>query len=174
VGGDQVLRHGGEGATQLVCGFLQCDELRFHPILRHLPGIIHVSPSTAPGGEWLAGTIRHTAHEACQARPGARCVVPLLTELLFVEILRTHMQSLSSDEVGWFAALNDPVVGAALKCMHAAPLAPWDVDGWRAASASRAAFWPAVSGTFRTAAHAVLTHWRLQLARKPSRNRCFP
>jgi len=174
--GIQVLRHGGEGTpTQLVCGFLQCDELRFHPILRHLPGIIHVSPTAAPGDEWLAGTIRHTAHEACQARPGARCVVPLLTELLFVEILRTHMQSLSSDEVGWFAALNDPVVGVALKCLHAAPLAPWDVDGLaRRVGVSRSV----LAGRFRhflgQPPMQYLTHWRLQLAAQTLKESTLP
>jgi len=43
-----VVRHGGNGAvTHIVCGFLQCDELSFAPILRHLPRLVHVSPGTA-------------------------------------------------------------------------------------------------------------------------------
>jgi AraC-like DNA-binding protein len=171
-----ILRHGGAGAlTQMVCGFLQCDELLFHPILRHLPRIIHVTSAADPGDEWLASTIRHTAHEASHARPGARCMVPRLAELMFVEILRAHMQTLSSDEVGWFAALKDPVVGVALKCLHAAPLAPWDVDGLaRRVGVSRSV----LTGRFRhflgQPPMQYLTHWRLQLAAQTLKGSMLP
>jgi hypothetical protein len=119
-----VVEHGGNGAdTRIICGFLQCDELRFHPILRHLPVLLHVSPDATPTDNWLANTIRHTAAEATNPRPGSRSMLPRLTELMFVEILRKYMQGLSADELGWFAALNDPVAGAALKFLHATPAA---------------------------------------------------
>lgn len=161
-----VLRHGGGGpSTRLICGFLQCDDLLFHPILRHLPPLIHVSPRANPQDEWLASTIRHTAHEASHAAPGARCMLPRLTELLFVEILRAHMGSLSADQVGWFAALRDPVAGAALKLLHAAPLHSWDVDGLaHRVGSSRSV----LAGRFRhflgQPPMQYLAHWRLQLA----------
>jgi AraC-like DNA-binding protein len=161
-----VLRHGGEGATtRLICGFVQCDELLFHPILRHLPPLIHVSPTADPEDEWLASTIRHTAHEASQAHPGARCMLPRLTELLFVEILRTHMGTLSADEVGWFAALNDAVAGAALKLLHAAPLHPWDVDSLaHRIGTSRSALADRFRHFLGQPPMHYLAHWRLQLA----------
>jgi AraC-like DNA-binding protein len=161
-----VLGHGGGGAlTRLICGFLQCDELLFHPILRHLPALIHVSPSTDPKDEWLASTIRHTAHEASHVQPGARCMLPRLTELMFVEILRMHMRALSADEVGWFAALSDPVAGAALKLLHAAPLHSWDVGSLAHRIGSSRSV---LAGRFRhflgQPPMQYLTHWRLQLA----------
>lgn len=161
-----LLRHGGEGAlTRLICGFLQCDELLFHPILCHLPALIHVSPSAAPKDEWLAATIRHTAHEASHSYPGARCMVPRLTELLFVEILRKHMQGLSADEVGWFAAVKDPVAGAALKHLHAAPLVAWDVDSLaRCIGVSRSLLAARFRHFLGQPPMQYLTHWRLQLA----------
>lgn len=161
-----VLGHGGKGAmTGLICGFLQCDELLFHPILRHLPPLIHVSPAHDPQDDWLASTIRHTVHEVSHARPGARCMLPRLTELMFVEILRTHMQSLSAGEVGWFAALNDPVAGTALQLLHRAPLHRWDVDSLaRRIGTSRSV----LAGRFKhflgQPPMQYLTHWRLQLA----------
>ncbi len=134
--GIQVTRHdGGGGAfTQLICGFLQCDELLFHPILHHLPVLLHVRPGASDG--WLASTIQHTVDEVNQTQPGARSMLPRLTELMFVEILRKHMQSQPPDEVGWFAAVSDPVVGAALRHLHAAPMQDWSVrrasaPGWR-------------------------------------------
>ena len=161
-----VLRHGGTGAlTRLICGFVQCDELLFHPILRHLPALLHVSPADDPKDAWLASTIRHTAHEASHAHPGARCMLPRLTELMFVEILRKHMRALSTDEVGWFAAVNDPVAGAALKLLHAAPLEPWDVDSLaRRIGTSRSVLAGRFTHYLSQPPMQYLTHWRLQLA----------
>lgn len=95
------VEHGGMGVTTgIICGFLQCDELLFHPIMRHLPALLHVSPDATPADHWLAATIRHTATEAGQRMPGSRTMLPRLSELMFVEILRKYMQGLSADEVG--------------------------------------------------------------------------
>lgn len=160
------VRHGGDGArTRIVCGFVQCDELLFHPLLRHLPALMHAGPRRNPDAEWLASTIRHTAQEACGADPGARSMLPRLTELMFVEILRRHMQALAADEVGWFAAANDPVVGSALKCLHRAPLDDWSVARLaRQVGVSRTA----LGGRFRhflaMPPMRYLTSWRLHLA----------
>jgi len=161
-----VVGYGGKGAlTKLICGFLQCDELLFHPLLRHLPALIHISPTTDPDDQWLASTIRHTAHEASHTHPGARCMLPRLTELMFVEILRKHMQALSPEEVGWFAALNDPVAGAALKCLHAAPLVRWDVDSLaRRIGTSRSVLADRFKHYLGQPPMQYHTHWRLQLA----------
>ena len=171
-----VLRHGGEGAlTRLVCGFLQCDELLFHPILRHLPALIRVSSAADPGDGWLASTVRHTAHEASHSRPGARCMLPRLTELMFVEILRKYMQTLAADEVGWFAALNDPVAGAALKCLHAAPLDRWEVDGLaRRIGVSRSVLADRFRHFLDQPPMQYLTHWRLQLAAQTLKSSALP
>jgi len=161
-----VVEHGGGGAgTSIICGFLQCDELLFHPILRHLPILLHVSPDTTPTDSWLANTIRHTAAEASSPRPGSRSMLPRLTELMFVEILRKHMQGLSADEVGWFAAFNDPVAGAALKCLHGAPLEDWTVDSLaRRVGVSRSVLAERFKHFLDQPPMQYLAHWRLQLA----------
>lgn len=161
-----VLGHGGEGAlTSMICGFLQCDKLLFHPVLRHLPPLIHVSPGNKPKDEWLASTIRHTAQEASQAQSGVRCMLPRLTELMFVEILRNYLHTLSANEVGWFAAINDPLTGAALKLLHTAPLQPWDVDTLaRRVGTSRSVLADRFNHFLGQPPMQYLTNWRLQLA----------
>ena len=161
-----LVEHGGAGGrAHIICGFLQCDELLFHPLLRHLPTLMHVSPGRAPVDEWLAGTIRHTAQEASRADPGGRSMLPRLTELMFVEILRKHMQALSADEVGWFAAVNDPVVGTALKWLHMAPLEDWNVDRLaRRVGASRTVVAARFKHFLDMPPMRYLTYWRLQLA----------
>ena len=161
-----VVEHGGSGAnTSIICGFLQCDELLFHPILRHLPVLLHVRPDAGPADNWLAGTIRHTAREASKPMPGSRCMLPRLTELMFVEILRKHIQELSVGEVGWFAAFKDPIAGAALKCLHAAPFHDWRLETLaRYVGASRTVLAERSNHLFDQPPMQYLAQWRLQLA----------
>lgn len=157
---------GGPGrATTVVCGFLQCDELLFHPIGRHLPALLHVSPG-APGADpWLAGTIRRTVREVDAGGPGARTMLPRLTELMFVEILRKHMLDLRADEVGWFAAFADPVAGAALRLMHEEPMHPWSIELLaRRVGSSRTVLGDRFKRLLDQPPMQYLSQWRLQLA----------
>nr|WP_283814083.1 AraC family transcriptional regulator [Bradyrhizobium japonicum] len=160
-----VIEHGGAGPnTRIICGFLQCDELLFHPVLCHLPRLLHVSPA-CPADEWLASTVRHTAAQASSLRPGSRSLLPRLTELMFVEILRKYMQELPANEIGWFAAINDQVAGAGLRHMHAMPFHHWTVDSLaRRVGVSRSV----LAGRFKhfldQPPMQYLGHWRLRLA----------
>jgi AraC family transcriptional regulator, alkane utilization regulator len=161
-----VVRHGGDsGGADVICGFVQCDELIFDPILRHLPILIHARPRAGGDDGWLASTIERTIAEVRRPAPGSRGMAPRLTEVMFVEILRRHMQELSPDEVGWFAAYNNPIVGAALRLLHAAPFDDWSVDKLaKAVGASRTV----LAGRFNDFLDAppmqYLAHWRLRLA----------
>ncbi len=161
-----AVKHGGSGAgTKLICGFLQCDELLFHPILRHLPMLLHVRPDRSPADNWLATTIHHTAMEASRPSPGSRSMLPRLTELMFVEILRKHMQGLAANEVGWFAALNDPIVGAGLKHLHAKPFDDWSVESLaRQVGVSRTVLCERFKHFLNQPPMQYLARWRLQLA----------
>ena len=161
-----VVEHGGAGsATSIVCGFVQCDELLFHPIAKSLPPLIHVGPDATPGDHWLGSTIRHTAKEASSRSPGSRSMLPRLTELMFVEILRKHMRGLSEKEVGWFAAFHDPVAGAALKRMHASPRETWSVESLaREIGVSRSVLGERFKHFLDQPPMQYLARWRLQLA----------
>jgi len=161
-----VVEHGGPGAaTSIVCGLVQCDELLFHPILHHLPPVLHVRSDGGAGDNWLTNTIRHTAAEATRPMPGSRSMLPRLTELMFVEILRMHMQGLSAEAVGWFAAWNDPVAGAALKLLHAAPLRDWSVEELaRAAGTSKTVLAERFKHYLEQPPIQYLAGWRMKMA----------
>jgi AraC-like DNA-binding protein len=171
-----LVEHGGSGRhTRIICGFLQCDELMFHPILRYLPALLHVSPDATAEDAWLASTIRHTAIEASKPMPGSRSMLRRLTELMFVEILRKHMQGLSSDEVGWFAAFNDPVVGGALKLLHTRPFHDWNVDSLaRQVGVSRTTLAQRFKHFLDQPPMQYLAHWRLQLAAQQLKSTALP
>ena len=161
-----LVAHGGGGTvTRIVCGFLQCDELLFHPVLQSLPSLLHASPGTTAADRWLATTIQHTAAEAGSRTPGSRTMLPRLTELMFIEILRNHMQALSADEVGWFAACNDGLVGVALKSLHQAPLEDWSLDSLaRRVGSSRTVLTERFKHLLGVPPIQYLMRWRLQLA----------
>lgn len=160
-----IIEHGGTGPrTRIICGFLQCDALLFHPVLHHLPKFLHVSP-TSPADDWLASTIRHTAAEASSPRPGSRSLLPRLAELMFVEILRKHMQGLPPNEIGWFAAINDQVAGTGLRHMHAMPFRDWTVDSLaRCVGVSRTVLAERFKHFLNQPPMQYLGRWRLRLA----------
>lgn len=162
----QFLRHGGTGAlTEIICGFVHCEEPIFDPFLRGLPTLLHANPAGGAAAQWLETTIGFTADEARGAPPGARSILSRLTELMFVEVLRSHLRALSPGQVGWLAALNDSVVGPALRCLHAAPREEWTVTRLaRSCGVSRTVLAERFTHLLEQPPMQYLTRWRLQIA----------
>ena len=133
---------------------LQCDEALFQPLMRHLPAVADVNPASDGDGGWSARSATRSRRRAGRGRSGRWC--RRLAELMFVEILRSHLRDLSPDQVGWFAAFKDPAAGAALSRVHAAPDGALSLDSLAAPSkrlAHRA--YRAVRPFPRPAAHAL-------------------
>lgn len=161
-----VLKHGGNGArTQLVCGFLVCDELLFNPFLRTLPLLMHIPVFTEPTSPLLETGVRYMIQETLSNRPGSGCLLTRLTELMFVEILRNHMQQISEQQIGWLAALNDSVVGQVLNLLHARPEQDWTVTELaKQVGVSRSTLATRFTQLLGQPPMQYLTQWRLQLA----------
>jgi AraC family transcriptional regulator, alkane utilization regulator len=139
---------GGAGeVSRFVCGYLYCDQ-EFNPLLGALPEVLVVRNRTPEGqlqgprngvspngriavigsGEWLASTLLRTIDEADSAGPGSAMMLGRLVEILFVEVLRCYMLALPQNERGWLAGVKDPVVGQALRLLHASPERDWTVE----------------------------------------------
>ena len=58
--------------------------------------------------------IESALNESRQDKAGSENVLARLSELMFVQVVREHLESLPPGEGGWLAALRDPVVGKAL------------------------------------------------------------
>ena len=159
-----VVEHGGLGAnTSVICGFLQCDELLFHPLLRHLPRVLHVNSKGDEDRSWLSHVIRHTAAEASRPSPGSRSMLPRLTELMFVEIIR-KLCATCPPKTRAGSRIKDPVAGAASRWRHArAPnMKDWSVEELSHWGARCAACWPSASVRYLDqAAIRYLAEWRL-------------
>ena len=62
----------------------------------------------------------------CELRlPGHMAALSRMTEMLFVEVLRSWTRSLRPGEGGWLGALRDPHIGRPLQLIHERPDQPW-------------------------------------------------
>ena len=88
-----------------------------------------------------------------------------LAELMFVEVIRNHIDSLPEDARGWFAGLRDPQIGAALRLIHGRPTEPWTLDSLaRAIGLSRSSFAERFAAYVEMPPMQYLGRWRLQIA----------
>ncbi len=165
-GGLARMKHGGGGArTRFICGYLACDSRLCRPLLGALPRILRVPLGDGPAAGWISSTLHRGADETRAPRAGADAVLAKLSELLFVEAIRSHIETLPQDQRGWFAALRDPHVGRALALMHADPGRAWTVDDLgRDAGLSRSSLAERFALLIGEPPMQYLTRWRLALA----------
>jgi AraC-like DNA-binding protein len=157
---------GGLERARIVCCFLGCDERPFNPLLTALPPVIHLSAldHQAAAG-WLATLFRSAADESRSGRPGGENVLSRLSELMFVEIIRRHLEALPPTENGWLAGVRDPLVGQALSAVHLQPAELWTVERMaRLVGVSRSVFAERFTGMVGRPPMQYLALWRMQLA----------
>ena len=163
------LRTGESGAdsdAQLLCGFFTCDVRPFNPLLEALPRFMRIGRGTSAATDALLDHfLRLAAAEQGDKRAGAQSVLNKLSELMFIEAIRTHMDHLGGDNTGWLSGLRDPLVGRALALMHAQPARSWTLEELAAeAGASRSGLVGRFTQMMGYPPIQYLTRWRMQLA----------
>jgi AraC-like DNA-binding protein len=155
---------GGPEQAQLICGFLGCDARPFNPLLATLPRMLHVSGRDDDQG-WLGQFFRAAVNEASGRRAGGEAMLGRLSELMFVEVVRRHLESLPAEHTGWLAGLRDPFVGRALSLLHARPAEPWTLDTLgKGVGLSRSALVERFTRLVGQPPMQYLANWRIQLA----------
>lgn len=107
----------------VVCGFLGCDLRPRNPLVESLPRLLLVRT-----GAWVAPVLHQAVAESRARRAGSAAVLERLSEMVFVDAVRHHLEHLPAGSSGWFAALRDPHVGRAIGLLHADPAAAWTVE----------------------------------------------
>ncbi|MGB5809275.1 MAG: AraC family transcriptional regulator [Polyangiales bacterium] len=154
----------GPATMRIVCGMLQFVDRGINPVFRSLPPFLHVPGERGPPASWIRTSVDLILSEAEAERPGGNTLMSRLTELLFVETLRGYLKT-QTDDHGWFAALEDPMVGAALQLIHEAPEHPWTVaELAKRSAASRSGFSARFTDLLGVAPIAYLTQWRIRVA----------
>ena len=161
-----VLRYGDERPeTRILCGFLQCDVLDFEPLRKSLPKLIHIGTRTADDAPWLKATIHQMVAEVDSPRLGGVSMVPRLTEIMFVEILRNQIAQCEPQTTGWLAALADARISRCLSLIHADSRRDWSLEELAlAAQTSRTALSERFQTLLDTSPMKYLRNWRLHLA----------
>jgi AraC-like DNA-binding protein len=164
------LRTGADGAsdTHLLCGFFACDVRPFNPLLEALPRFLRIGRRTSSAADGLLDQfIRLAAVEMRDRRAGAQSVLNKLSELVFIEAIRNHMDRLGAENTGWLAGLRDPLVGRAIALLHAQPARCWTLGELAAeAGASRSGLASRFTQLTGYPPIQYLTRWRMQLAAK--------
>jgi AraC-like DNA-binding protein len=157
---------GGAGETTVVvCGFLGCDLRPFNPLIATLPRVLHIRDRAGSTRGWLSQFVQVALAESRDRRPGAQSVLARLSELMFVEAVRRHLETLSAEETGWLAGVRDPAVGRALAAIHRRPAHAWSLEDLaREAGASRSALAERFALLVGKPPMQYLTQWRMQLA----------
>jgi AraC-like DNA-binding protein len=140
-----IVSEGGDGAerTQFICGFLGCDLRPFNPVLDALPAMIHLRTA---------------------ARSTDRLVLRL-AELMFVEVVRCHLETMAGAKAGWLAGLHDPLVARTLSLLHGAPARHWTLEELAVqAGSSRSVLAERFAQFVGQPPMQYLTQWRMQLA----------
>jgi len=163
--GLKLSRQGGGGeTTKFVCGFMACEPRLSHVFLGGLPPVFKVSIRNDASGRWLENSIRFSVNEADASRAGGEAVLAKLSEVLFVETLRTYIAHLPADQTGWLAGARDAEVGKTLALMHRNPAQPWTIASLaREAGLSRSVLAERFRHYLNEPPMAYLTRWRLQL-----------
>ena len=123
-----VVRHGGSAQpySTMICGKFTVARPSRGSVLELLPPVLLLKPTE--DGEWLESILRRMVSESARERPGQGVALSRLTEVLFVEVLRSWIKSLGPGEGGWLGAMADPHIGPALQLIHERPDQPWTLD----------------------------------------------
>jgi AraC-like DNA-binding protein len=155
---------GGGETTKFVCGFMACEPRLSQVFLSGLPPLFKVSIRNDASGRWLENSIRFSVNEADTPRAGGEAVLAKLSEVLFVETLRTYIAHLPPEQTGWLAGARDSEVGKTLALMHRNPAHPWTIASLaREAGVSRSVLAERFRHYLSEPPMAYLTRWRLQL-----------
>ena len=161
-----VLRYGeGQGGVRVLCGYLQCDAMRFRPLRDTLPTLMHVRTAGANDADWLRATIDQMVREVDRPQSGALSMLERLTEITFIELLRHQVLATPAKSVGWLSALADPALARCLSVIHDDARRDWSVSDLAAASGlSRSTLTERFETVLGTSPMRYVREWRLYLA----------
>jgi AraC-like DNA-binding protein len=152
-------------SAKLVCGFLACDAQLFNPLLENLPPVIKVNYLGDKSAGQLGQIIHLAMTESANKRVGGESVLAKLSELMFIEVVRRHLETLAPEETSWFAGLRDPFIGKALSVMHRNSAQDWTMEQLaKQVGLSRSVLAERFTAMIGVPPMHYLAKWRMQIA----------
>ena len=162
---DGIAVHNGGSEVLLISGRFDFSSHHASKLLDALPPIIHVPRASGEAGV-LRWSLDQLVSELRNPQPGGALVSVHLVHLMLVQVMRLHLANASGDApTGWFRALSDRQISAAINAMHGDPSRRWTLGELaNVAGMSRTIF----AQRFRSLAGATaidyLTRWRMLIA----------
>jgi AraC-like DNA-binding protein len=151
---------GAADATTLIVGAYPVRGEIGDRLLDALPTVLRVD-----SGGTGDPVLEHLAAEVATDAPGQQVVLDRLLDWLLVCSIRQWFDRPGGEPPAWYAAQRDPVVGDALRLLHAEPAAPWTVAALAArAGVSRATLAKRFTDLVGEPPLTYLTRWRMTLA----------
>ncbi|SDM48359.1 AraC family transcriptional regulator [Allokutzneria albata] len=148
-----------DNATAMVVGVYTLEPGAGRRLLAALPPVL-VAPEECSGED--DAVLRFIASEVAADRPGQQVVLDRLLDWLLVCTLRAWFDQSAPP---WYEAQSDPVVGQALRALHADPARAWTVASLASAvGVSRAALAKRFTALVGEPPLTYLTGWRMDLA----------
>lgn len=160
-----VVESGGDGpSTSLICGYFEFDSGQVNPLLDALPDAVHIESEHTSNAVWLDTLVTLISLETDSGTPGAEVIVDKLSDVLFIQVVRTYMRE-NGVHKGLLAALGDPQVYRVLQAVHENPGDKWSVESMAGcAGMSRSAFAKRFQRLMEITPMHYVTHWRMQRA----------
>lgn len=158
-----VLTYNGGGDFFLACSrfTLAADHAEF--LLGQLAPIVHIrNGSDQADLRWSLERMRQELHDI---QPGGSLLIQHLAHMMLIQALRAHLAQGLSEHVGWFYALADRTIGAAINAMHNQPAHRWTLETLaKHVGLSRSSFALRFKAKVGTAPMEYLGRWRMLLA----------
>lgn len=148
------------GAAMMLIGACHVDTEVSRRLLDALPALLVLGPDSGH-----APLVPVLSAELAKDAPGQVAVLDRLFDLLLVTAVREWFARPGAGAPAWYRAHQDPVVGQALRLLHADPARPWTVASLaRAVGVSRATLARRFPELVGESPMAYLAQWRLTLA----------
>lgn len=152
--------------TQLICGHFAMAEGSRHLLFDRLPPFIHLRGYGDEVGPWLEATLKVIGAEAGGARLGGDLIALKLSEAIFAQAIRAHIEQTAEGSSG-VAGFADPQLARALTSFHRSPAGDWSGASLaREAGLSRTGFAERFTQRLGVTPMSYVTSWRMQIARE--------
>jgi AraC-like DNA-binding protein len=158
--------HGLGGArSELICGYLACDDRLFDPRMGVFPPVFVVTPPEGPLRLWVKASSDLVLQQTSQVTDDRIAAPTEIPQLLLREVLKLHLANAPATDTGWLAALHDPVVAPALAAIHGDPSQKWTLsDLARESTVSSTVLDERFRSVLGLAPIRYLTGWRMHVA----------
>jgi AraC-like DNA-binding protein len=130
-----------------------------------LPRVLHVQQKSAEDSVLLEHLIRVAVVESSARKAGSETMLSRLSELLFIEVVRTYCATLPIETKGWLAGLRDEMIGRTLSVLHDRPAEAWSLEDLaKEVGLSRSVLAERFHAYVGTPPMQYLARWRMQLA----------